>query len=284
MNLSLWRVIVIVMIFSGLTAVSPSLASAARDQKCDVQDVGHCNVCTDSQICLENAIPGGYSCQDRTTAHNCNISDLMMCDATHEGKCGGANICPFTTQKCTNQSGVYNCVYDPSCGATQQNTCNASTVDRSDVCSSDNLICRLDVNAVYSCVWTDKANWVNFDLCSQTTNGVDKQACIDCISGTNFGTTKTGVWTAVGCIQADPKPIVQAVVTIGVGLAGGIALLMVLVGGFMMTISQGNPKQWQEARDMITSAVIGLLFVLFSVVILQFIGVSVLHLPGFGTP
>jgi hypothetical protein len=127
------------------------------------------------------------------------------------------------------------------------------------------------------------ATEINFDLCSQASKTVigaatesPFQQCTNCFS-------KNGIWTAVGCIETKPQSIIQAVVKIGVGIGGGIALLMTLVGGFLLTTSQGDPKRTQEGKEMITSSVIGILFVLFSVVILQFIGVTIFRIPGFGT-
>lgn len=109
------------------------------------------------------------------------------------------------------------------------------------------------------------------------------EQCVSCVAGRE-GPGSEGVWTAIGCIPAEPSSIIKAVVTIGVGIGGGVALIMTLIGGFLLTTSQGNPKQQETAKEMITSAVIGLLFVLFSVVILQFIGVTILQIPGFGAP
>ena len=57
---------------------------------------------------------------------------------------------------------------------------------------------------------------------------------------------------------------------------------MILVGAFMLSVSQGDPNKTKEAKEIITSAIIGLLFVIFSVTILQFVGVEILHIPGFG--
>jgi len=67
------------------------------------------------------------------------------------------------------------------------------------------------------------------------------------------------------------------------GLSGGVVLLSILAGAFMLITSAGEPKQVQEAQEMITAAIIGLLFIIFSILILQFVGVSILHIPGFGT-
>lgn len=132
-----------------------------------------------------------------------------------------------------------------------------------------------------------EANEVNFDLCSQASEVVptssgnseksQRQECIDCFADGE------AIWTAVGCISTEPEGIVEAVVKIGVGIGGGIALLTTLVGGFLITTSQGDPKRIQQGKEMITASAIGILFVLFSVVILQFIGVTIFRLPGFGT-
>lgn len=115
-----------------------------------------------------------------------------------------------------------------------------------------------------------------YELCSQIKKGTDQhEACMACF-------TNNGVWTAVGCIPSKPESIIKTIITIGLAIGGGVVLVMIMVGSFMLSVSQGDPNKTKEAREIITSAIIGLLFVIFSVTILQFIGVSVLHIPGFG--
>jgi hypothetical protein len=92
-----------------------------------------------------------------------------------------------------------------------------------------------------------------------------------------------GIWTAVGCIERDPKSLVSKVLTIGVGLLGGVFLLRILSASFMLTTSQGDVKKTSEAKQIITEAVIGVIFVLFSVSLLQFIVSGILKIPGFGS-
>lgn len=130
-------------------------------------------------------------------------------------------------------------------------------------------------------------------LCTYGTNAVDPEtgACQGEI-GTPGQTDresyyfrrdfKPGIYTAVGCIGADSESIVTRLVRIGIGLAGGIALLMILAGAFLFTTSQGEPKRASQAKELITSAIMGLVFIIFSVTLLQFIGVEILHIPGFG--
>lgn len=133
-------------------------------------------------------------------------------------------------------------------------------------CGSDEEQCNEDLSFVY-----------NYELCSQQIKeGTEEwQACIACFEN-------NGVWTAVGCIPSDPESVIVTIITIGLAAGGGIVLIMILVGSFMLSVSQGDPNKMKEAKEIITSAIIGLLFVIFSVTILQFIGVSILHIPGFG--
>lgn len=133
-------------------------------------------------------------------------------------------------------------------------------------CGSDEEQCNEDLSSLF-----------NYELCSQQIQeGTDEwEACKTCFEG-------NGVWTAVGCIPRNPESVITVVVTIGLAAGGGIVLIMILVGSFMLSVSQGDPNKTKEAKEIITSAIIGLLFVIFSVTILQFIGVSILHIPGFG--
>ncbi len=87
--------------------------------------------------------------------------------------------------------------------------------------------------------------------------------------------------TAIGWISTDPKNFVTRVFSIVLGLAGGIALILIILSGYRFMASQGNPEALQEARGQLISAIIGLLFIILSFVILQVIGVDILHIPGF---
>lgn len=116
-----------------------------------------------------------------------------------------------------------------------------------------------------------------FDLCTQIPDTVQKGNCQTCLDS-------QGIWTAIGCINFENNGanIVRTLITLGLSLGGGFTLLIILFAGFTLSTSQGDPKRVSEAKELITSAVIGLLFIIFSVTILQFIGVSLFRIPGFG--
>jgi hypothetical protein len=121
-----------------------------------------------------------------------------------------------------------------------------------------------------------------FYVCNQIPDAAQKAKCQAC-SEKGGKDNVTGIWTAVGCIPTSQEGIVTTIIKIGLGLSGGFALLLIISAGFQLSISQGDPKKAGEAREHITSAVMGLLFIIFSVVILQFIGISILRIPGFGS-
>lgn len=89
--------------------------------------------------------------------------------------------------------------------------------------------------------------------------------------------------TAIGCIstKADGNnSFFASIIKIAVGLGGGLALVLMLYGVFIVTTSAGIPDKLKEGSEIITSAVAGLIFVLLSVFLLNFIGINVLGLPG----
>lgn len=90
------------------------------------------------------------------------------------------------------------------------------------------------------------------------------------------------VQTAIGNISAEPQGFVKSIFTLVLGLAGGIALILIILAGYRFMASQGDPEKIVVARQQLTAAIVGLLFIIFSFVILQVIGVDILRIPGFG--
>lgn len=90
-----------------------------------------------------------------------------------------------------------------------------------------------------------------------------------------------GVLTAIGCVPKDPAQLIAGLMKYITGFSGGVALLLMVFGSFQMMTSGGNADTLKKGREQFVSAVIGLLFVIFSTLLLQIIGVDILGLPGF---
>jgi hypothetical protein len=81
--------------------------------------------------------------------------------------------------------------------------------------------------------------------------------------------------TALGPISSDPGEFVGRILEIGLGVAGGIAFILMVIGSIRVLTSSGDQQKLAGGRDMIVAAVAGLLFLIFSVLILQFIGADI---------
>lgn len=90
-----------------------------------------------------------------------------------------------------------------------------------------------------------------------------------------------GIETGLGCISTDPTGLVEDVLRIAIGVASGIAMLLLIAGAFKVLTSSGDPKSVMEGKETITSAIAGLLLILLSVAILNIIGFNILGIPFF---
>lgn len=88
--------------------------------------------------------------------------------------------------------------------------------------------------------------------------------------------------TAIGCIHTNPVEFTKDLMRFVIGISGGLAFLMMLMGAFQILSSGDNPDTLKAGRERLTSAVIGLLIVIFAILLLQIIGVGILDIPGFG--
>lgn len=123
----------------------------------------------------------------------------------------------------------------------------------------------------------------NNGVCSNSTGGVPTTAT-DMTEGDNkIGCGTDGINTALGCIEVGDggKDFISTLLTLSVGIGGAIALLLMLYGFYILTTSAGMPDKVKAGKEIITSAVSGLIFIILSVVLLNFLGVQVLGLPGF---
>ena len=105
---------------------------------------------------------------------------------------------------------------------------------------------------------------------------------LPCLTLSQEGGGCDTVETAIGAINTNATGFIKSIFSLILGLSGGIALLLIISSGYRLMAARGNPEALTEARDQLISAIIGLLFIIFSLVILQIIGVDILKIPGFG--
>lgn len=98
------------------------------------------------------------------------------------------------------------------------------------------------------------------------------------------GTPQEGIETALGCIPTkDTTGFIAWILKFAIGIGGGIAFILMLIGVFQIITSSGDPERLKAGKELITSALIGLLMIIFSIFLLKLIGMDILQIPGFGT-
>lgn len=102
------------------------------------------------------------------------------------------------------------------------------------------------------------------------------QDCLSC------GKNKNGIWTAIGCVDGNFNNFVSNfILNTAISLAGGFALLCIIYSAFQIQSSQGNTEKIKKAQELLTSCIIGLILIIFSIFILRLISVNILKIPGF---
>lgn len=159
------------------------------------------------------------------------------------------------------------CIPKTLSGASFSRCPNAAPVE----CDNDVFCCELQSECN---ITIDKA----LKICGFIEDADEKARCEDCLGDQN-----PGVYSAIGCIRfGNAASIVSSVFQLGIGIAGGIAFLLILFGGFQILVSAGNPERVQAGKELITSAITGLLLIIMSIFILRLIGFNILDLKNFG--
>lgn len=86
-----------------------------------------------------------------------------------------------------------------------------------------------------------------------------------------------GIPTAIGCIPyGSPEALTSFFLKWALGIGGGIALLLIIYASFVISTSSGDPRRMQGGKELLTSAVAGLMLLIFSIFILRILGVNIL--------
>jgi hypothetical protein len=93
------------------------------------------------------------------------------------------------------------------------------------------------------------------------------------------GCGDTEIDTAIGCVPVlgdGTSDFMTFILRWAIGVGGGIAFLLILYAGFMTMTSAGNPERLKAGQELLTSAISGLILLILSVFVLNFIGINIL--------
>jgi|WetSurMetagenome_2_1015567.scaffolds.fasta_scaffold19938_3 hypothetical protein len=81
----------------------------------------------------------------------------------------------------------------------------------------------------------------------------------------------TNAANSIGLGAADPKVVAVNIIHIVLGFLGLLAVIMILIGGFKWMTAAGNEDSIAEAKKILIAAIIGLLIILASWAITNFV-------------
>ena len=89
------------------------------------------------------------------------------------------------------------------------------------------------------------------------------------------------ILTDFGCVPQDPVGFVERFYGIGLGLIGMVGLLFMIIGGYYIMTSQGNPERLATGKSFIFYSIAGVALAIFCFVFIQIVAGDILRIPGF---
>jgi len=96
-------------------------------------------------------------------------------------------------------------------------------------------------------------------------------------------------YTFLGCLSTGAgsltknSGVLQIILKTIFSIIGGIAFLYLLYGAFILATSQNDPEKLNYGKRLIYGAIIGLIFSLTSVLLINFMASQILKIPGFSS-
>ncbi len=87
--------------------------------------------------------------------------------------------------------------------------------------------------------------------------------------------------TALGLIPTSPVTFTVKFLKFIIAISGGIILIMAIVSGYNVATSTGDPQKLAGSKEMIVSLIGGTILIVFSLVLLNAIGIDILGIPNF---
>ncbi|KKR19821.1 MAG: hypothetical protein UT48_C0029G0007 [Parcubacteria group bacterium GW2011_GWE2_39_37] len=91
---------------------------------------------------------------------------------------------------------------------------------------------------------------------------------------------KAQTGSSLGLGNKDPRAIAATVINTMMGFLGIIAVVLILIGGFKWMTAAGNEEKISEAKKLLAAAAIGLVIILASWGIANFVLTSIMNSTG----
>lgn len=115
------------------------------------------------------------------------------------------------------------------------------------------------------------------ELCGKLVVPDEQAKCLSCMQDEKH------LWSAIGCIPINLANLIsQTIIPLFLSMGGGVSFLLMLYGIFLVMTSAGDVERLKNGKRHITSAIKGLLILIFALFIVRLIGVTILKIPGMG--
>lgn len=142
-------------------------------------------------------------------------------------------------------------------------------------CTEEGKICTTNSKGELGC------SFIEDGFASNPCDNRNIKGQLDAKNNGNLWKSNYNCVTAFGTISTEPSAFIKSVLILILSLSGGILVLFLIINGYRLMTSQGDPDKIKEARESIISAIAGLLMIIFSIALLQLITVDILGIPGF---
>jgi len=103
---------------------------------------------------------------------------------------------------------------------------------------------------------------------------------VGCISTIKPKCSQNEVQVDEWCFPNDPIGFSFKFYSFGLGAIGGLALLVLVVGGYTVLTSQGDARRLNIGKSYIIYAISGLLLAVFGLIFFETLVVDILKVPG----
>lgn len=98
----------------------------------------------------------------------------------------------------------------------------------------------------------------------------ERITCVNCAQN-------KGYWSSFGCVPLNLGDLISKIIlNVGIGLGGFIAVMCVTLNAIRLQLSRGESNKIQSVRENMTSCILGLVLILFSVFILRLVDITIL--------
>lgn len=82
------------------------------------------------------------------------------------------------------------------------------------------------------------------------------------------------------CVPNDLPGFVQKVYQMGLWVLGSVALLFMIIGGYYILLSRGDPVKLQKGKSFIFYSIAGIMLGVFGFVFIEIVAGQILKIPG----